>query len=154
MDNDILQDNNGNVVTPDNGVLNNEVEGIVYGSDSGSGTDPEESEPGSGSGTRAVLTPGQKIPTNREIQAFVNTQTVGSTAPHNYKWYDWVDRVHGEAPSVKENYCPTINELCSNVKFTMEKEYRFVFNNNDFPSDKQCPTADDLSNAFTKRGGW
>jgi hypothetical protein len=172
MDNDILQDNNGNVVTPDNNeVLDNEVEGGVSsetvspGTGSGipgigdidpvgptgwqpepnppwqpPGTDPEEpEEPGSGSGTGIVLDPGQKIPTNKEIQVAINKKAVNGPALNNYDYYNWP----AANPTQTANYCPTRGQIQENISKSKYSSKVLYTTNNDMPGN-QCPTADEL----------
>jgi hypothetical protein len=169
MDNDVLQDTNGNIVNPDNNeVLDNEVEGGVSsgtvspGTGPGTGgidpvdppgwqpepnppwqpdpnpTDPEE--PGSGSGTGIVLTPGQKIPTNKEIQVAINKKAVNGPAPNNYDYYNWP----AANPAQTANYCPTRGQIQENISKSKYSSKVLYATNKDMPVN-QCPTADELT---------
>jgi hypothetical protein len=171
MDNDVLQDNNGNVVTPDNNeVLDNEVEGGVssgivspgtgpgtggidpvgptweqpepvdppWQPDPNPGTNPEEpEEPGSGS--VPVLISDQKIPTNDEIRDVINDKA--GAWPDDPGYYGWTGPQTGY-------YCPTRDELRSNIKNKAKIDYTTIGD----LSDDQCPTTKELLGAITIKG--
>lgn len=179
MDNDVLQDNNGNIVNPDNNeVLDNEVEGGVNSGTVSPGTGPGTGgyEPGEGdkditdkgdpilpgegggsdpgSGTDPEPEPGSGTVLTPEQKIPTNSEiqvSIRELAGRKYDFTEYYDWTDA-TPAQTGDYCPTRGQIQDNIQNDIKDPAKVLYWLTSTTPENQCPTAGELAGAITVNG--